>query len=230
MKNLIFALCFAVLITFAGCNKENPDQKEFNFEFQTDAEGWTGDFADYPDSPGVEEFYEFAFSHSMLPAPLDATKGALMQSGNNHSDDLFMFIKKKLTGLEPDKLYSVNVEIEIASNAASGMAGVGGAPGESVVIKAGASKKEPAKELVGTDYRMNIDKGSQNNEGGDMVIIGDFANGTQENVYTLKTLKTTNPVNVSSDSNGEIWIIIGTDSGFEATTTIYYNTIKVKLN
>lgn len=119
---------------------------------------------------------------------------------------------------------------EIASNAASGMAGVGGAPGESVVIKAGASKKEPAKELVGTDYRMNIDKGSQNNEGGDMVIIGDFANGTQENVYTLKTLKTTNPVNVSSDSNGEIWIIIGTDSGFEATTTIYYNTIKVKLN
>jgi len=63
-----------------------------------------------------------------------------------------------------------------------------------------------------------------------MVIIGDFANGTQENVYTLKTLKTTNPVNVSSDSNGEIWIIIGTDSGFEATTTIYYNTIKVKLN
>ena len=230
MKNLIFALCFAALITFAGCNKENPDQKEFNFDFQTDAEGWTGDFADYPDSPGVEEFYEFAFSHSMLPAPLDATKGALMQSGNNHSDDLFMFIKKKLTGLEPDKIYSVNVEIEIASNAASGMAGVGGAPGEGVAIKAGASKKEPAKELVGTDYRMNIDKGSQNNEGGDMVIIGDFANGTQENVYTLKTLKTTNPVNVSSDSNGEIWIIIGTDSGFEATTTIYYNTIKVKLN
>jgi hypothetical protein len=61
MKNLIFVLCFAALITFAGCNKENPDQKEFNFDFQTDAEGWTGDFADYPDSPGVEEFYEFAF-------------------------------------------------------------------------------------------------------------------------------------------------------------------------
>ncbi len=230
MKNLIFALCIAALFSFAGCNKENPDPKEFIFDFQTDAEGWTGDFADYPNDPGVEDFYGFAFVHSTLPAPLDITRGALMQSGNNHSDDLFMFIKKKLTGLEPDKIYTVDFEVEIATNAASGMIGVGGAPGEAVVIKAGASAKEPVKELDDNYYRMNIDKGTQSIGGENVVVIGDFANGTEENVYVLKTLKTTNPVTVSSDSNGEIWIIIGTDSGFEATTTIYYNTVKVTLN
>ena len=34
---------------------------------------------------------------------------------------------------------------------------------------------------------------------------------------------------VSADSSGELWLVVGTDSGFEATTTIYYNLIKVKL-
>ena len=67
---------------------------------------------------------------------------------------------------------------------------------------------------------MNIDKGNQETDGQDMVLIGDFANGTNENVYTLKNLSNTNPFEIQADGNGELWVIIGTDSGFEAITTI----------
>ena len=205
------------------------EPKKFNFDFSVNAEGWLGDFADYPNEPGVENFYEFVYSYSTLPSPLNNSDGALKQSGNNHSDDLFMFVKKKITGLKANTSYNVEVEIEFATNASSGAIGVGGSPGESVYIKAGASTIEPMKVLDNSDnhYRMNIDKGNQAIDGANMKLIGNFANETDFNVYKLKVLKTTNPVHVVSNSNGELWVIVGTDSGFEATTTIYYNRITV---
>jgi len=224
-----------VLLSFIliSCHKDDDFvlPVDYDFSFKTDAEGWVGDFADYPNEPDVETFYELTFFHSTLPAPLNTSDGALIQSGNNHSDDLFMFVKRKITGLEPNKTLNVSIEIEIASNVANGSIGVGGSPGESVYIKAGASTQEPLKLLDDSDnhYRMNINKDNQGQGGTDMQLIGDFSNGTDLNIYTLKTLKTTSPISVQADSNGEIWVIVGTDSGFEATTTIYYNSIKVNI-
>jgi hypothetical protein len=48
-------------------------------------------------------------------------------------------------------------------------------------------------------------------------------------VYKLKQLATSGPVSVQSDSNGQRWLIVGTDSGFEPLTTIYYTAIKATL-
>jgi hypothetical protein len=76
---------------------------------------------------------------------------------------------------------------------------------------------------------MNIDKGNQSTGGADMQVIGDFANGTSENIYVLKKLATSTPLMVEADAEGGIWIIVGTDSGFEATTTIYYDTIRIRV-
>lgn len=224
-----------LLVIFASCQKDEETEldlpKEFIYYFQTNSEDWIGDFADYPNDPNVEELYELEFSYSKLPEPLNINKGALKQSGTNRSDDLFMFIKKKINGLLPNKDYNISLEIEFATNAPSGAIGVGGAPGEGVAIKAGGSTFEPLKVIDNYDnwYRMNIDKGNQQIDGKDMKKIGDFANGTDLNTYKLKTLKAISPLSIKSNSNGEIWIIIGTDSGFEATTTIYYNMIKVSI-
>lgn len=215
-----------------GCSDDNDeenrvivDPNELVFNFSKDAQGWTGDFADYP--VGSESFYELSFGYSKLPSPLDQTKGALKQSGNNHSDDLFMFIKKQVTGLMPNHLYKVNMVVEFASNAADESVGVGGSPGHSVYLKVGATTDEPKKVAEDNMYRMNIDKSNQSNSGKDMVKVGDFANGTDKNVYKLKVVSNSEPLQVTSDENGSIWLVIGTDSGFEATTTIYYNSINV---
>lgn len=235
MSKLFLVGLAVLLITFASCKKDdnaNPvEPKEFTFNFQTNDEGWIGDFADYPNNQDVEDYYELEYSHSMLPSPLNNSEGALRQSGNNHSDDLFMFVKKVLTGLDPNTTYKLDLEIEFATNVASGTVGAGGSPGESVFIKAGTSTNEPLKVLniSENNYRMNIDKGCQAQGGANMQVIGDFANGTDLFDYKLKVLKTTSPVSVMSNSNGEVWVIVGTDSGFEATTTIYYNRIKVNV-
>lgn len=233
MKRSLTCISIASILILSGCKKEQtPDMtREFTYEFQTGTEGWQGDFADYPDQPGVETFYAFQFAHSMLPAPLNTNEGGLKQSGRNHSDDLFMFVKKKISGLEPGRKYELSISVEFASNAADGLVGVGGAPGESVYIKAGASALEPVKVLNNTDghFRMNIDKGNQSTDGADMKLIGNFANGTSSNNYNLKKLATAAPLSVKADANGSLWLIVGTDSGFEATTTIYYNSIKAVL-
>jgi hypothetical protein len=235
MKNLLLPGLLLILFTLTGCERDvcmSPNEPiSLTFEFTDNTNGWVGDFADYPNDPNVEDFYKLEFSHAKLPSPLNGSDGALRQSGKNHSDDLFMFIKKKITGLNPNTNYSIELEIEFATNAASGAVGVGGAPGESVFIKTGASTTEPMKVLNPTEnhYRMNIDKGNQSIDGKNMQLIGDFANGTESFTYILKSLRTKSPVEVTSNSNGELWIIAGTDSGFEATTTIYYNRIDLKI-
>lgn len=234
MKLKRFGVILLMVVLGVACS---DDEKEEDFEtnvtlefsFDENEEGWTHGFADYPE--GEEEFYELSFEHAKLPEPLDQTQGTLKQSGNNHSDDLFMFVKKKVSDLAPNEEYKVAFDIEIASNVPDNSFGVGGSPGSSVYIKAGISSDEPigVKQDDGY-YRMNIDKNNQANGGADMKVLGDFENGTDSNNYALKTLLyNSGELKARTNEKGELWLIIGTDSGFEATTTIYYNKIQTDL-
>ena len=63
-----------------------------------------------------------------------------------------------------------------------------------------------------------------------MIVIGDFSNDTDKNVYALKTVTNGTPFQAKANENGELWLVVGTDSGFEGKTTIYYNRIEVILN
>jgi hypothetical protein len=232
MKNNLKLVLLIALIS-SGCSSDDDASAEakpieLNFDFKTDLESWQGDFADYP--VGEETFYELDVAFSKLPETLDEDQNAIKQTGNNHSDDLFMFLKRKVTGLQPGQPYAVTFTIEFATNAADNSFGVGGSPGSSVFIKAGATQIEPKKEVDSlAHYRMNIDKGNQASEGKNMINLGDFSNGLEEDKYALKSLKNEKPFNVTADENGEIWLVVGTDSGFEAPTTIYYNKISIVL-
>ena len=226
------SLCyiFLLLVTAMSCKdniRVHPEEVEITWKFTSGTEGWVGDFADYP--VGEEELYELEFSHDTLPSPLDKSKMALRLSGNNHSDDLFMFVKKKVSGLQPDMVYYVTFTLEFASDVPDGMAGTGGSPGESVYIAAGATLDEPVKVADQNNYYgMNIKKVNQSKNGDDMIVLGNFANGTDKQEYTLKTVSNEKPFHVTTGPDGSLWIIAGTDSGFESRTTIYYNSIKVK--
>ncbi len=195
--------------------------------FATGLEGWTAGFADYP--AGQEVFYALTSSHAALPSPLDPTDKAVMISGDNHSDDLFMFIKKKITGLLPATTYQVRFDVELASNAATTSVGIGGSPGVSVSVKCGATAVEPVKILDAMQYyRMNIDIGNQANPGADMDTIGNVGVTDTTTVYALITRSNAaHPFTVTTDASGAVWVIVGTDSGFEGITTLYYNHIVV---
>ncbi len=230
MKKLM--ILGVLLFTLFACNNDDEDMRdqlvEKSYQFDSGTEGWVGDFADYP--VGEAESYGLTFEQATLPSPLDQSNGALRLVGTNRSDDLFMFAKKQITGLEANKTYKITFTVEFASNVPDNMVGVGGSPGESVWIKAGATAIEPVPAEDDMDYyRINIDKGNQSQGGADMVVLGDFSNDTDSDEYTLKTVTNNDPFYATTNVDGELWLIVGTESGFEATTDIYINSINVVL-
>ena len=74
---------------------------------------------------------------------------------------------------------------------------------------------------------MNIDTGNQGNSGKDMVVVGDMTK-TENNrpgEYEFKEFQA--EFDVTANIRGEVFLIIGTDSGFEATTSYYLDDISV---
>lgn len=229
MKKLMLMLGLPLL--FLSCNDDDtntvlPPNLEVNDQFNSDKQGWTAGFADYPVK--MESDWKLEEGIANLPAPLDTQKKGFRISGNNHSDDLFMYFKKQMKGLKPNTSYKATFTLEFASDAPSeGWAGVGGAP-NAVSVGIGVVPVEPKTTVDNLEhYRMNIDKIQQKSDGEDMKVIGDIGNGTDKPGYKLITK--TGDFTGKTDAAGNLWLIFGTDSGFEATTTLYYTAVKVKL-
>ncbi len=142
-------------------------------------------------------------------------------------------LKRQVDGLRPNTAYSVSVSLDLVTNVPAGLFGIGGSPGESVFVKAGASTVEPTTVEDNIGYlRMNIDKGNQANGGESMVVLGNVAHAavTGEE-YRTKTLDNTDrPVKVTTDSEGRVWLIVGTDSGFEGLSAFYFARIDYTLS
>ena len=210
-----------------------------SFDFRNGALGWQGGFADYPPGTDKNGFYELRSELRPLPPELNINGTGFFIQGNNHSDDLFMFLKRRLDatdGIVAGQTYQITFTIVFASNAQSGCFGVGGSPGDSVALGAGASPAEPQALLSSAagpfDFawlRMNVAK----NGGIAASGTGNIANGqpcnpgTSPYVSVQRTHQHTSPVN--ANANGELWLIVGTDSGFEGPTALYYQQINVTL-
>ena len=130
--------------------------------------------------------------------------------------------------MAPNAEYNVIVSVDLATNVPSGSVGIGGSPGSSVFVKVGASAVEPvAAEGRNQHLRMNIDKGNQANDGSNMVVVGDVAHPeVVDDEYRIKTLDNEGaPLIVQADDRGTLWLIVGTDSGFEGLTRLCYSRI-----
>jgi hypothetical protein len=118
------------------------------------------------------------------------------------------------------------VDLEVASNVPAGLIGVGGAPGEGVFVKAGASAVEPVVvEDSQGQLRLNVDQGKQANGGAAASVLGNIAKEEGDSTDNFVRLLRTNrsaKLSATSGADGSLWIFFGTDSGFEATTSVYF--------
>ena len=230
MKKLISTGLAAILIiSMLTAMASAVDSASVQFDFSQSDSGFVPIFADYPNTEGVEEFYEFRHSWGEVPIP-GAGKG-LFISGNNHSDDLFMGYVKMLDGFVPARTYHFTVSFKLATDVEGGLVGVGGSPGESVAVKCGITPTRPTTVSVDNGafsyHCMNIDTGRQGSGGKDMVVVGDMAK-TENNrpgEYEYKEFHA--EFDAAADIRGEIYLIIATDSGFEATTSYYLDDVTV---
>jgi hypothetical protein len=207
-----------------------------DYTFSKDRAGWEGDFTDYP--VNQESFYELAWGWENLPTPLLAPTGECLEkglflSGNNHSDDLFSFVRCKIGELQPNAWYEIDVSVLIESNTPEGGVGIGGAPGESVYFKIGASTEEPKKVAIDGFYSLNFDKGEQSQGGKEAVVVGNLAMpevDPDHPRYCPKEFHTEPPLKVQSDQEGQLWLFLGADSGFEGRTKFYIAQVRAQIS
>lgn len=230
----LLSLSFLLLISCNDSSEEviDPDDEyDYIFSFsESETQKWQAGFVDFP--VGEEALFELSHGYASSPEEATQVSAAYKISGQNLSDDLFMYLYRKIEGLEPDTPYEIIFAVELASNAPRNSVGIGGSPGAAVYLKAGALSIEPErvqKEVGGRNYwQLNFDKGNQSQAGEDMILLGNIGTSLDEFRYTFIERAHHNPFTLRTNQAGEIWIVIGTDSGFEGKTTLYYSEVKLK--
>ena len=172
-----------------------------------------------------------------LPSPYEYRQGIMFQ-WRNYSDDIKGFIKKKITGLKGDSLFNVNFNVELVTFMSDACVGIGGSPGQSVKVKAALLAQEPNKLIddsgSSTMYRIDINDGQSG--GDDVVVLGHiglpipcdddfFANP----VWEIKPLTNDDAFTLSTNSNGEAWVYLSIDSGFEGESTFYIASVELQI-
>jgi len=236
-RRLTVTLAVFISFTISCFAQGTPTTVSVSFDFRNGALGWQAGFADYPPTTDKNGFYQLLAEVRTLPPELGVNGTGFYIQGNNHSDDLFMFIKRRLNsddGIVAGQTYQITYTLVFASSVQSGCVGVGGSP--AVTLKAGASPAEPIALFDSSPLiswlRMNV--GKDPNQGNIAASpTGTIANGipcgSAQNSYVSiqRTHQHTSLVN--ANANGELWLLIGTDSGFEGLTALYYQRIDVTL-
>lgn len=211
---------------------EAAASKTYSYSFGSTAEGWSADFADY--SPQTADM-QLEAGIAPLPPGTAGGNGFFIQ-GNNHSDDLYMFLKRRLgpsDGIIAGQRYSVRTSVTFWTDSSADCIGAGGSPGGSVYLKAGASTGEPLVYLDSADdhYRVTLDKGSQGTGGTEATVLGNIDNGLpcQSGSWVKVTRTSSTALTVQADASGYLWLNAGTDSGYEGLTQLYYSGISTTL-
>ena len=202
--------------------------KVINIDFSDPNSGFNSGVADYTEAN--EDAVNFKSGISIIP-DIEHTKGFKLR-GTNVSDDLFMYVSKPITGLVPGQYYVVKITtLQIATNVPAGQVGTGGAPGESVYLKAGAVGALPKTFTKDGRVYTSFDHGIQANRGRHMAVVGNLAksSGSLSKDYELKTMKTKALVGVKASSKGELWLLFGSDSGFESASAFYFTNATIEL-
>lgn len=209
-----------------------PDESEVplsllvhEYDFRDSDHGWTADFAELPaDQESADQFQLYAAYTDDLSEASVLGRRSFMLSGNNLNGELFMYVKRKVVGLKPNSNYTVTFNVDLASHL-----DLQTAPG-SVYLKAGATYVEP-RSLIDDGYlRLNIDKGVHHASGEDMIVLGEISSEMKSSHYLLLNMNNTmtNSRYVArSSANGELWLIVGIDSGAKRTSTVFLRKIQV---
>ena len=230
------ARVLALALTAAACDDvstgvDDPDL-DVTYDFTDGLQQWHAGFADLPSQNTTH--WELVSRLDALPAPLNASRKGILLSGINHSDDLFMYITRELSGLTPNATYAAHFRVDLATDAPRSCAGVGGSPGESVVLKTGVAEIAPSLVVDGGGhYRLNIDHGQQLTPGRSAFPIDNIATSNTDCAnprYELKRFDSAGSTFTSrADASGRAWLLVGVDSGFEGKTSVYVATVRVRL-
>jgi hypothetical protein len=228
MRYVLIASFALMMLAGCGDDKENGNYRDITYTFNDVTSGWTSLFSDYPQ--GADSSYALEFKIARLPLPLDTSKNALKISGFNYNDDLATYMYTTLTGLAPEVKYKVSFAILLASNIPSGGINTGNSP--NLFIGVGALDTIPSNHvdhdgILRPTFQSDLINGNSTE---DLKVVGQLGVAETTSAYTQIGRDNLNhPIEVTSRGDGKIYLLIGWDSGYLGTTTVYIKSIMVTL-
>jgi hypothetical protein len=198
----------------------------YDYEFRAEDPEFKGIVADVPENYMDDNFYEY--THEVVDS-FDNEGKAIKIIGNNHSDDMFMGFYREVKGLEPNTEYIFKLQFDLGTNVPKGMMGIGGSPGSSVMVKAGFISEEPqlVKDALNHIRFANVDKANQSQSGKDLKVVSNMEKASDDYTEAFEYKTIAHYFRATTDENGLVNLLIGTDSGFEGTSKVYYRQIKL---
>lgn len=163
---------------------------------------------------------------------------------SNRADDIYYGLKGRVQGLPNATRVRLEFDVTIASNVGEDCLGVGGSPGSSVWVKAGATSREPTTNFNGDTWRfVGLNKGEQSGSGpggavlGNVAVAGGTCDGSDTTTpYKLKSFTKRalanakgKPYVFSTTTRGQLWLLVGFESGFEGISSLYITKIVARI-
>lgn len=208
------ALLPAVLVACGG----GTVSQVRTIDFAAEGARWTVGSSDYEADTAPDDV-----SAAVVAQPDPLSGRGLRIAGTNHSDDLFVYVWRRLDGLYPGAQYQAHWTLTVVAEVPAGCMGVGGAPGEGVTVKAGVAASRPATVVRDGEFLFNQDKGAQTQGGSGAAVLGDLTSSGQDCVAVPaehKTMSAAQPGGVQADAQGGAWVWVGIDSGHEAGSAL----------
>lgn len=206
-----------------------------DFRFCGDSEGWSGGFADLPPSALDDPAYDLRFGRAPLPPSTGLLGEGLRIAGTDAGDGgLLLFLKREVTGLRPSTRYAAKFYLRFGTNAGRGCGRTTGWPsGDPLTAKVGAGPVEPQVRLEDGMLRLNLDVGDQVRAGADAVVLGSAGAdgiGCTGRWHVVRALASRDAgFRARSDRDGNLWVFLGFDSGFQGRSELYLERIRVEL-
>ncbi len=208
----------------SGCTSELESSKFVDlltaFDFENGSQGWEGGISDYP--VDYADSTDFSFEYSPIPSNLLVEGNGLEISAENPHGDIFYFFKKQISGLQPNKKYKLDFEFLVYTQLNDPTIK---SLTDELYLKMGAVNYAPQLEKTvlqnSLEYKiLNIDKGSANNEGGKNIVnIGSVKEFTKVTTKIVSGNTFDFNIEVVSNNDGDVWLIVGVDSGVKSYLT-----------
>jgi predicted nucleotidyltransferase len=254
MKKMMILGALAVSVALYSCKDDSdrvdvvdiPGQTiELAYDFESDDEGWNAGISDIP-SGELDNYFLDADHESDVPFD---SNGALRVAASNPNNEFFLYVSKKLTGLEPNTRYNVSFNIDFAANVMVDTTGVvidttgvaGDTTGvigdtidvnvvnlnDSIILKAGAVAEEPATEPDDLDFlRLIFDKGEVGIDGSDMIVLGRYSSSGD---FVKRSASNEDAFLAFTNEDGELWLVVGAESTGEEIE-LYFDAINVEID
>jgi len=192
------------------------------------------------DTSGADETH-WRLQSGIFPLPDGLPGFGYLVQGTNHSDDLDMYLVRRFgpdQGFRPNSNYKVQVTVDLAGDAPRNAIGIGGDP-ELHVQAVLATGFVPTRFKVDSEdwvrHLMPLESFPRT-----LVATNGVCDASEEATtdrcdlqsripFELKKGKPSSVLQVRTDSSGRFWLMVGSHSGFEGFTGIYYTRIQMRV-